>query len=108
MAAPAEDGVLRVRDLAVTDQNGVERLYLGAPLPDPIVNGVRRKRSGVIAALTTLDAKGNERGGSVTAGQSGEAFLGLDPEDEQPVLFLANRRTAQTSISSIRRATKHK
>jgi hypothetical protein len=90
IAAPADDGILRVRGLVVTDQNGTERLRLGAPLPDPIVNGVRRKRSGVVAGMTILDAKGNERGGFVTADQSGEAFIGLDSEDEQQVLFLAN------------------
>jgi hypothetical protein len=91
VAAPAdEDGVLRVRGLIVTDQNRVERLRLGAPLPDPVINGVRRKRSGAVAGMTIMDAKGNERGGFVTADQSGEAFLGLDSEDEQQVLFLAN------------------
>ena len=89
-AAPADDGILHVRGLVVTDQNGTERLRLGAPLPDPIVNGVRRKRVGVVAGMTILDAKGNERGGFVTADQSGEAFIGLDSEEEQQVLFLAN------------------
>ncbi len=88
-----KDGVLRVRGLVVTDTSGHERVRLGAPLPDPIVHGVRRRRSGAISGLLILDAKGNERGGFVTADQSGEAFIGLDSEDEQQVLFLANPKS---------------
>lgn len=87
---PEKDGVLRVRGLVVEDQSGHERLRLGAPLPDPIVRGVRRKRSGAVSGLLIADANGNERGGFVTADASGEAFLGLDSEDEQKVLLLAN------------------
>src|SRR6266536_1653407 len=81
-----KDGVLRVRSLVVTDKSGHERVRLGAPLPDPIINGVRRKRSGVVSGLIILDEKGNERGGFVTADQSGKAFFGLDSEDQQQVL----------------------
>jgi hypothetical protein len=84
------DGILRIRGLVVEDPNGHERLRLGAPLPDPVIHGVRRKRSGVVSGLLILDANGNERGGFVTADASGEAFLGLDSEDEQKVLLLAN------------------
>lgn len=85
-----KEGILHVRGLIVDDANGRERLRLGAPLPDPMIHGVRQKRSGVISGLLISDAKGNERGGLVTADKSGEAFLGLDAEDEQQVLFLAN------------------
>jgi hypothetical protein len=85
-----KDGILHVRGLVVEDANGHERLRLGAPLPDPVVHGVRRKRSGIVSGLLILDANGNERGGFVTADASGEAFLGLDSEDEQKVLLLAN------------------
>ncbi len=88
VATPADDGILHVRGLVVTDQNGTERLRLGAPLPDPIVSGVRRKRSGAVAGMTILDAKGNERGGFVTADQSGEGLSGARlRESEQQVLF---------------------
>ncbi len=84
------DGILHLRGLAIEDQNGHERLQAGAPLPDPMVHGVRRKRSGLVSGLLILNANGNERGGFVTADSSGEAFLGLDSEDEQKVLLLAN------------------
>jgi hypothetical protein len=89
-SAPDKDGILHVRGLVVEDQNGHERLRLGAPLPDPMIHGVRRKRSGVVSGLIISDANGNERGGYVTADASGEAFLGLDSEEDQKVLLLAN------------------
>jgi hypothetical protein len=89
-SAPEKDGILHVRGLVVEDQSGQERLRLGAPLPDPMIHGVRKKRSGAVSGLLISDANGNERGGYVTADASGEAFLGLDSEDEQKVLLLAN------------------
>ena len=89
-STPEKDGILHVRGLVVEDQSGHERLRLGAPLPDPMVHGVRRKRSGAVSGLLISDAAGNERGGFVTADASGEAFLGLDSEDDQKVLLLAN------------------
>jgi len=85
-------GILRVRGLIVEDQNGHERARLGAPLPDPTIHGIRRKRVGSISGLTISDADGNERGGYVTGDRSGEAFFTLDSEDEQQLLFLANRK----------------
>src|SRR5579864_1806727 len=61
--APEKDGILHVRGLVVEDQNGHERLRLGAPLPDPIVHGVRKKRQGAVSGLLISDANGDERGG---------------------------------------------
>jgi hypothetical protein len=84
------DGILHVRGLVVEDGNKRERVRLGAPLPDPMIRGVRYKWQGAISGLIISDAEGNERGGYVTSDQYGEAFLSLDSEDEQQVLFLAN------------------
>lgn len=85
-----KDGILHLRGLVVEDGNQRERVRLGAPLPDPMIHGVRYKRNGAISGVIISDAEGNERGGYVTSDQSGEAFLSLDSEDEQQVLFLAN------------------
>lgn len=85
-----KDGILHVRGLVVEDANHHERVQLGAPLPDPMIHGVRYKRSGAISGLIISDADGNERGAYATSDKSGEAFLSLDSEDEQQVLFLAN------------------
>jgi hypothetical protein len=87
---PDKDGILRARGLIVEDQNGHERVRLGAPPPGPMIHGVRYKRSGDISGPLISDAAGNERGGYVTGDKSGEAFFSLDSEDEQQVLFLAN------------------
>ena len=90
-AADKKDDVLRVRGLIVEDANGVERVRLGAPLPDPVgTDGKRHPRRGVISGLLISDAKGTERGGYVTADASDEAFLSLDSRKGQEVLFLAN------------------
>jgi hypothetical protein len=83
-------GVLRVRQLTIVDERGTERLILGAPLPDPVVNGKRVRRSGAVSGMAVLDANGNERGGFAVGDASGEAFIGLDSEKSQEVLLLAN------------------
>src|SRR5947207_180429 len=41
---------LRVRELAVVDEQGRERIVLAAPLPNPIVNGKVEKRIRVVSA----------------------------------------------------------
>lgn len=46
----------------------------------------------MVSGLVITDANERERGGYVTADESGEAFLTLDSENEQQVLFLANRK----------------
>ena len=53
---PDGDGVLHVRGLVIEDRGGHERLRLGAPLPDPIIHGVRQKRTDLpIAVLVRFD-----------------------------------------------------
>jgi hypothetical protein len=89
-STPDKDGVLHVRGLVVEDLGGHERLRLGAPLPDPMIRGVRRKRQGAVSGLLISDPNGNERGGYVTADTSGEAFIALDSEDDQEVMLLTN------------------
>ena len=58
---------LRVRQITVVDAHGTERVWIGAPVPDPIIQGERRQRSGPISGLVLLDAKGNERAGFATS-----------------------------------------
>jgi hypothetical protein len=60
-------------DFVVEDQNGHERLRLGAPLPDPMIHGIRKKRQGAVSGLLISDANGDERGDYVTADATGEA-----------------------------------
>jgi hypothetical protein len=82
--------VLRVRQIVIVDEKGTERVWIGAPVPDPIVQGQRQKRSGPVSGIILLDGNGNERGGYVTSDGSGEVFMSLDREKAQETLFLAN------------------
>jgi hypothetical protein len=99
-STPDKDGIIHVRGLIVEDRGGHERLRLGAPLPDPMIHGVRQKRQGVVSGMVISDANGNERGGYVTEETSGGAFLSLDSEDEQKVLLLANPKGGVNFILS--------
>jgi hypothetical protein len=82
---------LRVRQITVVDERGTERLWIGAPVPDPIVQGKRIKRSGPISGVVLLDQKGNERAGFATSDISpGAVFLGLDSEKGQEARFIVN------------------
>ena len=85
-----QSDMLRVRQIVIVDEKGTERVWIGAPVPDPIIQGQRQKRSGPVSGIILLDAKGNERGGYVTSDGSGEVFMSLDSEKTQETLFLAN------------------
>jgi len=49
---------LRVRELAVVDERGTERVLIAAPLPEPMIMGKRGKRGGKISGIIILDATG--------------------------------------------------
>lgn len=80
---------LRVRELAVVDEHGTERVLIAAPLPDPMIAGQRHKRDGVVSGIVIADATGTERGGYVTADGYANALLTLDGQGFQTVLLLA-------------------
>jgi hypothetical protein len=80
---------LRVRQISVVDERGTDRVWIGAPVPDPIILGERHKRAGAMAGMIVLDHKGNERGGFGTS-DSGDVWLGLDSEKEQQVRLAVN------------------
>jgi hypothetical protein len=79
---------LRVRQLAVVDEHGIERVLLAAPLPDPIVLGKRVSRGGAVSGIIILDSFGNERGGYATDDKGDNAMLTLDGRASQNVLLL--------------------
>lgn len=84
------DEILTVRGLVVVDAAGVERVRIGSPLPDPIVQGKRVPRQGQVSGILIFDSDGDERGGYVTNSR-GDAFLALDAKSGQQTIFLANR-----------------
>ncbi len=69
---------LRVRSLTVVDEQGIERVIIGAPVPDPMSRGTRQPRAGAISGIILNGPDGNERGGYGTTDTGGEALLTLD------------------------------
>jgi hypothetical protein len=84
------NSVLRVRGLIVVDENGKERVQIGSPLPDPLIQGKRYKRNGAVSGILMLDAEGNERSGYFTSDEPGTVALTLDTVQGQTAMFLAN------------------
>jgi hypothetical protein len=82
---------LRVRRLAVVDENGTERVVIAAPLPEPIIHGVKGTRDSPISGILIYDPKGNERGGYGTSDAKDlSALLTLDSENDQVFTAYAN------------------
>lgn len=51
------------RRIDLVDDEGVVRLTLGAPLPNPVIDGIEYSRSRPVHGLMLRDENGNERGG---------------------------------------------
>jgi hypothetical protein len=83
------NGVARLRGLAIVDANGKTRVRLEAPLPEPVIMGVQRKRDDSVSGVMIYDPLGNERGGYVTDNSVGNAFLTLDSNIGQEVTLVA-------------------
>ncbi len=76
--SPEIHDLIRARRVEVLDGRGVERVIIGAPLPDPMLLGRRVDRGEAVSGILILDAEGNERGGYVTGDVSRDAALTLD------------------------------
>lgn len=61
--APGRDRVLRVRGISVIDEKGTERVYIGAPVPEPLILGKRFPRGGRMSGIILFDEDGTERSG---------------------------------------------
>src|SRR3954469_23474076 len=84
------DRILTVRGLVVVDDHGIERVRLGAPLPDPLILGRRLKRKGSISGVMMSDADGSERSGYGTGDEYSTAVFTLDSTGDQQVLFMVD------------------
>jgi hypothetical protein len=85
---------LKLRQLSIIDANGIERVRIGAPLPDPVTNGRRGKRDEPASGILIYDTKGNERGGYITDNGGGNALLTLDDgsgEDQVTIVSYSER-----------------
>lgn len=81
---------LRVRQLVVTDTNGVVRVRIGAHLPDAVIAGRRMPRGEDASGVMLYDDVGQERGGYVTFAPSRNVALTLDTRRGQVALFAAD------------------
>jgi len=66
---------LAVRRLDVVDENGVIRMTLAAPTPQPVVDGIQYKRVFPVSGLIIFDKNGSERGGFGVADIEGSAVV---------------------------------
>lgn len=87
------DKILKVRGIVVVDSLGIERVIVGAHLPDPnFSTGNRiqyRGKRGSMSGVMLYDSEGQERGGYVTDDNYGNAMLTLDSKTSQQFLLLA-------------------
>ena len=81
---------LRLRELVIVDANGVERVRIGASLPDAVISGRRVHRGDAAAGIILYDSTGQERSGYVTFDRSGTVLLTLDTHEGQVALFAAD------------------
>jgi hypothetical protein len=95
-ATTKEPDVLRVRQISVVDANGVERVRIGAPLPNPLILGKRFHRDGNISGILLFDAEGNERTGYATGDEYPNVIFTLDSLATQHVLFMAEPQGSPT------------
>lgn len=69
---------LRVRELIVVDDAGKERIVIGAPIPNPVVDGRAAKRRVLVTAgIQFKDPDGTERGG-IASQEDGSFMFGID------------------------------
>jgi hypothetical protein len=92
--SPGTSDYLRVRGIVVVDEKGTERVWIGAPVPDPLIMGKRHPRGGKASGIVLLDEEGNERSGYVTMEGYPNVMFTLDGMDQQHVLFLTEPQGA--------------
>lgn len=87
------DTILKVGGIVIVDSLGIERVVIGAHLPNPnFSNGYRvaaRGKLGSVSGVMLFDHEGQERGGYVTDDDYGNAFLTLDSKTQQHLLLIS-------------------
>jgi hypothetical protein len=87
--APGQDRILRVRGISVVDEKGTERVYIGAPVPEPLILGKRFPRGGRMSGIILFDEDGTERSGYCTSDGYPNVLFTLDSIGHQHALFMA-------------------
>src|SRR6266567_5211230 len=91
----AQKDVLRVHQLVVVDEKGIDRIVIG-PVPDPQMMGKRVKRRVPATGIQLNDESGNERAG-IALLDDGSAVVGIDDQSgrEQAHLVINYRGVGQ-------------
>ena len=84
-----QEDILRVRGIVVIDEKGTERVWIGAPVPEPLILGKRFPRGGKMSGIILFDEEGNERSGYCTSDGYPNVLFTLDSIGQQHVLFMA-------------------
>ncbi len=84
-----QENILRIRGIVVVDENGTERVWIGAPVPEPLILGKRFPRGGKMSGIILFDEEGNERSGYCTSDGYPNVLFTLDSIGQQHVLFMA-------------------
>jgi len=87
--SPSQDKIIRVRGIVVVDENGTERVWIGAPVPEPLILGKRFPRGGRMSGIILFDEEGNERSGYCTSDGYPNVLFTLDSIGRQHVLFMS-------------------
>jgi hypothetical protein len=66
---------LTARRIDIVDENGVIRMTLAAPTPEPIIDGIQYKRAFPVSGFVVYDRNGSERGGFGVADIEGSAVV---------------------------------
>ena len=81
--------ILQVRGLSVVDEKGTERVYIGAPVREPLILGKRFPRGGAMSGILLFDEDGTERSGYCTSDGYPNVLFTLDAIGRQQALFMA-------------------
>ncbi len=90
--------VITARAIVLVDSLGVERIIIGAHLPNPTFYGNRisRGEDATVSGVMLYDSEGQERGGYVTDDHYGNIFLTLDSKVGQQALFISEPQGGAT------------
>jgi hypothetical protein len=79
---------IAVRRIDIVDENGVIRMTLASPAPEPILDGIQYRRAFNVSGITIYDENGSERGGFGYAEVPGGAtVIALDHANTDAVGF---------------------
>jgi hypothetical protein len=82
-------GKMSETTIRCVDEKGIVRVCLSSDLPDPVVEGVERKRDVRVSGIQINDAAGNEIGGFGTIEGMRAALLALDYSRHEAVKMFA-------------------